>query len=107
VVLAGIPLCHVGSCLSKLWEAPPHGPGWASWAFAGAEALADRFCIADVTSSHHFGNLSLSPEYFMDCDSENAACGGGLIDDAWIFLAQRGLVDENCDPFLYHFLKQK
>eukprot|EP01043_Picozoa_sp_COSAG02_P031504 COSAG02_NODE_2059_length_9974_cov_6.226532_13_plen_544_part_00 len=68
------------------------------WAFAGAESLADRLCIADTA---RFGNLSLSPEYFMDCDSQNAGCGGGLIDDAWIFLEQHGLVSESCDPFLY------
>jgi hypothetical protein len=37
----------------------------------------------------------------MDCDSLNAACGGGLIDDAWQFLATRGLSAEACDPYLY------
>ena len=67
-------------------------------AFAGSEALADRLCLADPSK---FSNLSLSPEYFMDCDSLNAACGGGLIDDAWKFLAEVGLAEESCDPYLY------
>jgi hypothetical protein len=80
------------------------------WAFAGAEALADRLCIGGAAAAgagggggatNQFQNLSLSPEYFMDCDGLNAGCGGGLIDDAWKFLASTGLATERCDPYLY------
>ena len=68
------------------------------WAFAGVETLADRLCVA---SPSKFSNLTLSPEYIMDCDTLNAACGGGLLDDAWIFLAKKGVAAEACDPYLY------
>jgi len=77
------------------------------WAFAGAEALADRLCIASTnqaaaagagetgakskllnpsTAVNNYANLSLSPEYFMDCDSLNAACGAENVFCAMLFL---------------------
>ena len=67
------------------------------WAFAGVESLADRFC----TNSKSLENISLSPEYLMDCDALNAGCGGGMIDDAWKFLEGTGVADEACDPYVY------
>jgi hypothetical protein len=89
------------------------------WAFAGAEALADRLCIASTnqaaaagagetgaksegageetgakskllnpsTAVNNYANLSLSPEYFMDCDSLNAACGAENVFCAMLFYA--------------------
>ena len=94
-----VALC--GSCNSAR-AVRNQGACGGCWAFAGAEALADRLCVG--AAGARFQNLSLSPEYFMDCDALNAACGGGLIDDAWKFLATRGLAAEqvmaySCNPY--------
>ena len=53
------------------------------WAFGAVEALADRLCIASLASTASTAtalqNVStptlLSPEYLLDCDTENAGCG--------------------------------
>ena len=37
----------------------------------------------------------------MDCDSLNAGCGGGLLDDAWKYMASAGIAEDACDPYLY------
>ena len=74
------------------------------WAFSAAETLADRTCIADAQSAAPTGayaNLTLSPEYVMDCDTTDAGCGGGLLDDAWRYLVKKGAVEEACDPYLW------
>ena len=100
------------------------------WAFGAAEALADRFCVAqangrnrrlsttrgvratatagetqmDRAHTHtpyttNLTNLTLSVEYLLDCDQDNAGCGGGLLDDAWLFLSTHGLPSETCIPY--------
>jgi len=68
------------------------------WAFSAVETLADRFCIADPKS---YGNLTLSPQYVLDCDEVDMACGGGLLDDAWKYLERGGTVTEACDGYDY------
>jgi cathepsin B len=72
------------------------------WAFSAAETLADRFCIAASRATQpNFTNLSLSPQWVLDCDKTDMGCGGGLLDDAWGFLKSTGVVAETCDPYLY------
>jgi hypothetical protein len=51
--------------------------------------------------SASYANLSLSPQWILDCDTTDMGCGGGLLDDAWRFLEAKGVVDETCDPYLY------
>ena len=56
------------------------------WAFSAAEVLADRFCISAAQAaspSGDYANLSLSPQWILDCDRTDMGCGGGLLDDAW------------------------
>ena len=84
------------------------GPGdcGGCWAFSAAEVLADRFCIAASKSNlSQFRNLSLSPQWVLDCDKTNRGCGGGLLDDAWKFLESTGAVTEQYAPFR-HITKQ-
>ena len=74
------------------------------WAFGAVEALADRLCIASLASTATtVQNVStptlLSPEFLLDCDAENAGCGGGLLDDAWYFLNSTGVPSEACIPY--------
>lgn len=68
------------------------------WAFSAAETLADRFCIGVAAQ---YANLTLSPQWIIDCDKTDNGCGGGLLDDAWRFLVSTGVADEACDPYLY------
>jgi len=82
------------------------------WAFSAAEVLADRTCIAAqaaaaAAAAINWTSFALSPQYIMDCDDTDAACGGGMLDDAWRYLARPasggsgGTVEEACAPYLY------
>ena len=74
------------------------------WAFSAAETLSDRFCVAKLQqdpSSSEYTNLTLSPEFLMDCDTNDQGCGGGLLDDAWLFMQKTGLATEKCDPYAH------
>merc|ERR1712190_390881 len=44
-------------------------------------------------------NLTLSPEYMLDCGSEGTGCAGGQVDTAWKFLQSKGIPYESCDPY--------
>ena len=59
------------------------------WAFAGSEALSDRFCIKGK-------KVLLSPQYMVSCDSGNYGCNGGYLDVAWRYLASHGIPTDNC-----------
>jgi len=94
------------------------------WAFSAVSVLADRFCIhtnaeanlleanASFSSPGAEGAaamlqlsaveaLSLSPEHLVDCDTTNAGCGGGRLDDVWNFLRDHGVPPETCTPYQY------
>ena len=95
------------------------------WAFSAAETLADRFCIASVQQAQQrqqahahahrqveagaaaaaavspYANISLAPQFILDCDTTDLGCGGGLLDDAWRYLTKAGAVAEACDPYKY------
>ncbi|MBL2098188.1 hypothetical protein ELI75_30940, partial [Klebsiella pneumoniae] len=52
------------------------------WAFAAAETLSERVCIA----SQGKVNVILSPQYLVSCDSANYGCDGGYLGEAWNFM---------------------
>lgn len=62
------------------------------WAFGISEVLADRTCIATGA------NLTLSPQYLMDCVS-GRGCLGWVSDLAWDGLAENGTTTEECMPY--------
>jgi len=64
------------------------------WAFAANEVLADRLCIGGGET-----NFTGSVEYMINCDKQDSACDGGLLDDAWEFLQRTGVPPEACDPY--------
>jgi len=66
------------------------------WAFAATEVFADRLCIHHGTS-HFTGSV----EYLVECDTRNNGCGGGLLDDAWMFLRDTGVPSEACQPYTH------
>ena len=64
------------------------------WAFGAVEALTDRFCIADKV------NVSLSANDVLSCCSFcGDGCEGGYPFSAWEYFAQKGVVDNACDPY--------
>lgn len=96
------------------WDACPsirtirnQGNCGSCWAFAAAGTLQDRFCIAGLkqnntsltTQIQKLQNLSLSPQFMIDCSDENAGCQGGHLDDAWEFLQSSGIPQESCSPY--------
>jgi len=68
----------------------------ASWAIATASSMSNRFCISDPAA---YGDLQLSPQQLLSCDSFNRGCSGGDVDSAWSFVEREGLVSEACFPY--------
>eukprot|EP00750_Incisomonas_marina_P028951 INCI7013.2.p1 GENE.INCI7013.2~~INCI7013.2.p1 ORF type:complete len:505 (-),score=81.32 INCI7013.2:1795-3309(-) len=67
------------------------------WAFAAMESLADRFCVAD--SARKYGDLELSAQYAIGCDTTSNGCNGGYIDEIWQYLRDHGTTTETCDKY--------
>ncbi|KAL0244511.1 hypothetical protein GEMRC1_008595 [Eukaryota sp. GEM-RC1] len=64
------------------------------WAFGAAEALSDRFCIAQNKK------VVLSPQWLVSCDKSNMACNGGWLDKVWRFMASTGVVEDSCMKYV-------
>lgn len=64
------------------------------WAFAVAESLGDRFCIAGM-------DVSLSAQDLIDCDHEGKCrgCNGGLTEDAFDYINDEGMLSARCRPW--------
>ena len=43
------------------------------------------------THSEDMQGLSLAPELLVQCDGTNHGCGGGRLDDVWLFLRSHGV----------------
>jgi len=65
------------------------------WAFAATESLADRFCIASGGKV----NVTLSPQWLIDCFSNEWGCNGGFLDITWKDLLTIGVTTEDCVPY--------
>lgn len=66
------------------------------WAFSGASALQDRFCIASQGKI----KVVLSPQDMVSCDTGDMGCQGGLLDRAWSYLEKFGVVADTCFPYV-------
>ncbi|KAL0245213.1 hypothetical protein GEMRC1_009293 [Eukaryota sp. GEM-RC1] len=64
------------------------------WAFGAAEALSDRFCIAQNKK------VVLSTQWLVSCDKSNMACNGGWLDKVWRFMATTGVVEDSCMKYV-------
>jgi cathepsin B len=63
------------------------------WAFAASESLSDRLCIAGGA------NVVLSPQWLVDCNTQNYGCNGGYPIKAWQFMMTTGIVADACVPY--------
>lgn len=72
------------------------------WAFAAAETLSDRFCIA----THGATNVTLSPQDLISCGHVRTppkyllGCDGGVPEYAWQYMEQTGISTDACIPFV-------
>jgi C1A family cysteine protease len=64
------------------------------WAFAVAESLGDRFCIAGQ-------DVELSAQNLLDCDHAGmcSGCNGGLTEDAFDYINDNGILSASCVPW--------
>lgn len=82
------------------------------WAVAAATVMTDRFCVAasqflgrndsaqgSLLQLSEMQGLSLAPELLVQCDETNHGCGGGRLDDVWLFLRSHGVPQESCAPY--------
>ncbi|KAL9644504.1 hypothetical protein ABK040_009368 [Willaertia magna] len=65
------------------------------WAFSATEVLSDRFCIATQGKI----NVTLSPQNLVSCDYNDQGCNGGLLQNAWWWLNNEGVVPDWCMPY--------
>jgi len=65
------------------------------WAFGASEALSDRFHIA----SNGATDVVLSAQDLVSCDSDNYACQGGYLANAWNYLLNTGAVADSEFPY--------
>ncbi|XP_053563203.1 tubulointerstitial nephritis antigen-like [Bombina bombina] len=84
------------------WPGLVHGPldqgnCAGSWAFSTAAVASDRISIQSM------GHMTpaLSPQNLLSCDTRNQqGCRGGRVDGAWWYLRRRGVVTDECYPFM-------
>jgi cathepsin B len=65
------------------------------WAFTTTSVLADRLCIA---SSNRI-NVQLSVQDPISCSTDNLACNGGYLNNAFNYLINVGAVSSSCWPY--------
>lgn len=65
------------------------------WAFSATEVLQDRFCIATKGQIH----VTLSPQDMVSCDRKDHGCEGGILNQAWEYLENNGVVTDECFPY--------
>merc|ERR1711959_461991 len=65
------------------------------WAFGAAESFSDRTCIVTGGSV----NDIFSPQDLVSCDKSDMGCNGGMLNTAWNFIAESGLVTDSCFPY--------
>lgn len=81
-----------GKCVHPVRDQQKCG---SCWAFSASEVLSDRFCIY----SNGTIDLVLSPQNMVSCDTKNYGCNGGMLNTAWNFLVNHGLVTDACMPY--------
>jgi len=65
------------------------------WAFATATVLSDRYCLFANTS------VILSPQDLVSCDTVlNKGCDGGNPVAAWEYCSLKGIVSDECYPYV-------
>lgn len=82
----------LGKCVHPIRNQEQCG---SCWAFAGSEALSDRFCI----QSNGAVDVVLSPQYLVSCDTTNMGCNGGYLNKAWNWMHTHGIPTDKCMPY--------
>jgi cathepsin B len=67
----------------------------ADWAYIAVEILSERICIA----SNGTQKVMLSVNDILSCDEKDWGCSGGYPNGAWDYMADEGIVTEECFPF--------
>ncbi|XP_041484086.1 uncharacterized peptidase C1-like protein F26E4.3 [Lytechinus variegatus] len=70
----------------------------SSWAMSTAATASDRLAIQ---SNGTFKYMHLSPQHLLSCNvKRQQGCTGGHLDRAWWYMRKRGIVTEDCYPYL-------
>lgn len=80
---------------SVIKEIKNQGGCGSCWAMASSSALADRVCIY----THGATDVSLSPQFMVNCLPNQCGCHGGRDEPMWKDLMDIGTVPESCLPF--------
>ena len=66
------------------------------WSMASSSVLADRMCI----STNGATDVSLSPQFMVNCFPNQNGCEGGKNEPSWRDLMEIGTVPESCLPLI-------
>ncbi|CAG9313977.1 unnamed protein product [Blepharisma stoltei] len=82
------------NCTKPLWDGQNCNGGWA---FAAAETMTDRFCIATKGAF----NITFSPLYLIICDDtmSEKMCYGGSAESCWDYMRTTGITSIECFPY--------
>mmetsp|Transcript_26190 Transcript_26190/g.25787 ORF Transcript_26190/g.25787 Transcript_26190/m.25787 type:complete len:218 (+) Transcript_26190:173-826(+) len=81
-------------CTKPLWYG--YNCNGGSWAFAAAETMTDRFCIA----TNGTFNITFSPQYLISCDdTAQLMCTGGTAELCWDYMKTTGITSIECFPY--------
>lgn len=80
---------------SVIKEIKNQNPCGSCWAMASSSVLADRMCI----STNGATDVSLSPQFMVNCFPNQCGCQGGSDEPTWKDLMDIGTVPESCLPF--------
>lgn len=68
----------------------------ASWAHATTSALGDRIAVARGGA---FPEINLAPQVLLTCNQKNDGCHGGDPLQAFQWMSQNNITEENCAPY--------
>ncbi|XP_072017541.1 uncharacterized peptidase C1-like protein F26E4.3 [Amphiura filiformis] len=69
----------------------------SSWAFSTTAVASDRHAI----QSEGKMDMLLSPQNLLSCNTRGQrGCDGGHLDRAWWYMRKRGVVTDNCYPYM-------
>jgi len=84
-----------GECIHPIRD---QGSCGSCWAFATSEVASDRACI-DSKKDAKYKDLIFSPQYLVDCDTQESGCNGAATQRVIGWIAKNGIVLDECYPY--------
>lgn len=84
-----------GECIHPIRD---QGSCGSCWAFATSEVASDRACI-DSKKDPKYKDLIFSPQYLVDCDTQESGCNGAATQRVIGWIAKNGIALDTDYPY--------